>query len=82
MYYAVVATFMFALPLLSIFVEAGTSHMAVGALLACKWFVFWAMGWRLLLAGIRQVVQPAYTAREILGLKDEKSHLLAALVGS
>ena len=46
MYYAVVATFMFALPLLSVFVEAGTSHAAVGALLACKWFVFWAMGWR------------------------------------
>ena len=81
MYYAVVATFMFALPLLSIFVEAGTAHAAVGALLACKWFVFWAMGWRLLLAGIRQVVQPAYTAREILGLQNEESHLLVRELG-
>jgi hypothetical protein len=81
MYYAVVATFMVVLPLLSIFIEAGTSHAALGALLACKWFVFWAMGWRLLLAGIRQIAQPAFTAREILGLKGEESHLLVRELG-
>ncbi len=39
------------------------------------------MGWRLLLAGIRQVVQPAYTARAILGLKNEESHLLVRELG-
>jgi len=81
MYYVVVATFMFALPLLSIGAEAATSHAAHGALLVCKWFVFWAMGWRLLLAGIRQIVQPAFTAREILGLKSEESHLLVRELG-
>ena len=81
MYYAVVATFMFVLPLGSILVDAGASHAAVGALLACKWFVFWAMGWRLLLAGARQIAQPAYTAREILGLKSEESHLLVRELG-
>ena len=81
MYYIVVATFMFALPLLSIAAEAATSHAAAGALLVCKWFVFWAMGWRLLLAGIRQIVQPAFTARAILGLKHEESHLLVRELG-
>ena len=27
-----------------------------------KWFVFWAVGARLFIAGIRQVIQPAFTA--------------------
>jgi hypothetical protein len=32
------------------------------------WFVFWGVGVRLTLAGLRQYLQPQYTAREILGI--------------
>ena len=81
MFYIVVAALMFVLPLLSIATEAATAHVAIGAGLACKWFVFWAMGWRLLLAGLRQIVQPAFTARVILGLKHDESHLLVRELG-
>ncbi len=32
--------------------------------------MFWAVGVRLLLAGLRQVVQPQYTAKTILGIEE------------
>lgn len=81
MYYAIVATLMFAFPLISIGVEASLTGETVGAALIGKWFVFWAVGWRLLLAGIRQIVQPAYTARVILGFKSDESLLLVRELG-
>jgi hypothetical protein len=79
-YYVVVAL-MFAFPLLSIGVEAATTGAAVGPALIGKWFVFWAMGGRLFLAGMRQIAQPEYTARMILGLKHEESRLLVRELG-
>lgn len=81
MYYAVVVALMFAFPLLSIVVEAATTGTTVGAALIGKWFVFWAVGWRLFLAGMRQIAQPDYTARVILGLKHEESRLLVRELG-
>jgi hypothetical protein len=38
--------------------------------LAGRWWTFWGVGIRLFLAGVRQVVQPAYTAEAIFGLED------------
>ena len=55
-----------ALPLLSILIEwlcingSGDPVALIG-----KWFVFWAVGVRLLLASSRQVAQPAFTAQTI-----------------
>ena len=46
-----------------------------------KWFVFWSVGWRLLLAGVRQIAQPEYTAREILGLKSAESWTVVRELG-
>jgi hypothetical protein len=34
-----------------------------------KWWVFWAVGVRLLSAGIRQILQPRFTSETILGIK-------------
>lgn len=76
MYYAVVATLMFAFPLLSVAFETVTGRSVPGAALIGKWFVFWSVGIRLLLAGARQVIQPEYTANVILGLKSDESPLL------
>ncbi len=80
MYYITVASFMFALPLLSVAVEGGISR-ALDISMVVKWFVFWSVGWRLLLAGARQVAQPGYTAREILGLKSSETHVLVRELG-
>jgi len=76
MYYGIVATLMFAFPFLSIAGEVATLGASISAALIGKWFVFWAVGGRLLLAGARQIVQPAYTAKVILGLKGDESLLL------
>jgi len=81
MYYFIVLAFMFVLPILSIGADAVVGGMPVTFALVGKWFVFWAVGWRLLLAGIKQIVQPAYTAREILGLKSDESLILVRELG-
>ncbi|SEB25407.1 DUF6790 family protein [Variovorax sp. YR216] len=81
MYYVVVAVLMFALPVLSVIWEMGHGGAALTPLLIAKWYVFWAVGWRLFLAGVRQVAQPAYTAQEILGLKSDESLVVVRELG-
>jgi len=81
MYYAIVATLMFLLPAISVIAEVAHGGAASWPLVVAKWYVFWAVGWRLFLAGIRQVAQPAYTAREILGLKSDESLILVRELG-
>jgi hypothetical protein len=53
----------------------------VDSALVAKWFVFWSVGWRLLLAGARQIAQPEYTAREILGLQSAESSTVIRELG-
>jgi hypothetical protein len=81
MYYSIVIAFMFLLPLLSISAEALFAGAAISAALTAKWFAFWSVGWRLLLAGGKQIVQPRYTAQEILGLKSDESLILVRELG-
>jgi hypothetical protein len=74
MFLLMVIVLMLALPLISIVTQIvlsdhgalhGASHLAIVA----KWYVFWAFGVRLSLAGLRQAIQPRYTAETILGFK-------------
>jgi hypothetical protein len=81
MYYLVVATLMLAFPVLSVAVEAAHFSSDVDSILIGKWFVFWSVGWRLLLAGVRQIAQPEYTAREILGLQSAESWTVVRELG-
>lgn len=80
MYYAIILLLMLVLPALSIAAEmaiyTGTPFLA----LLGKWFVFWAMGIRLLLAGIKQIAQPAFTA-SLLGIKNTESYILVRELG-
>jgi hypothetical protein len=46
-----------------------------------KWFVFWACGLRMLLAGIRQTTRPAFTAQTIFGLTDSGSDPIVRELG-
>jgi hypothetical protein len=80
MYYAAVSLFMFVLPFLSVAVEVLLAPQPLIPLIG-KWFVFWAVGVRLLLAGLRQVIQPRYTAHVILGLKSDESLLVVRELG-
>src|SRR6202042_3797472 len=77
---------MLVLPLISIVAQlmladhsalAATSNLTIVA----KWYVFWAVGVRLLLAGLRQIFQPRYTAETIVGIKSAGSLLLVRELG-
>jgi hypothetical protein len=78
MYVPMVIALMLLLPLISIVAQlmlADHSALAASSNLAivAKWYVFWAVGVRLSLAGLRQIFQPRYTAETILGLKGAES---------
>ena len=78
MYVSIVIALMLALPLISIVAQIiltdhGAPQAASNLLVVAKWYVFWAVGVRLSLAGLRQIIQPRYTAETILGLKGAES---------
>jgi hypothetical protein len=70
MYLWMTILLIFVFPVASVLVEAFLFHSGAGlALLVGKWFVFWAVGIRLFLAGLRQALTPRFTAEEIFGIK-------------
>lgn len=71
MYFITILLLLLIFPIASTAIEA----LAFGHTLstsAMKWFVFWPM-LRLLIAGIRQVMQPAFTARDIFHIEDRSA---------
>ena len=82
MYFAIVAALMFALPVGSVIADTMLrAHGLWSGAVVLKWFVFWSVGVRLLLAGLRQIAQPRYTAETILGIKGNESLLLVRELG-
>ncbi len=81
MYFVVVAALMLVLPLISIAVEHALGHNAAMLTLVGKWFTFWSVGIRLAVAGLRQIIQPRYTARSILGLEGDEALLVVRELG-
>ena len=74
-------TFMAVLPIVSTLAELWWRG-APGLLFAAgKWFVFWAVGVRLLIAGIRQVLQPSFTASTIFRITDPAAEKLVTEIG-
>ncbi|MBS7537156.1 hypothetical protein KHC28_26255 [Ancylobacter sonchi] len=82
MYYATLLLTMVILPVVSIASELAGNGTLIGFFaIASKWFVFWAVGVRLLLAGIAQLVKPGFTASSILGVDDVRAHVLVQELG-
>jgi hypothetical protein len=78
MYVAMIAALMLVAPLISIaaqilLTDHGAQSAAANLVIVARWYVFWAVGVRLSLAGLRQIFQPRYTAETILGLKGAES---------
>lgn len=61
--------------------DAARPGAATMIALVAKWYVFWAVGVRLALAGVRQIVQPSYTAQVILGLRSDEVLLVVRELG-
>lgn len=71
MYFLLVGVLMFAAPLMSIALEYAVLHTSNDLVyLIGKWFVFWCVGLRLLLAGLRQSFNPSFTAKSIFEIDD------------
>ena len=81
MYIAIVLLTMLVLPVGSILVEHGLHPQAAILSLVGRWFVFWGVGIRLGLAGLRQFFQPAFTAREIFHMKGDEALPLVRELG-
>ncbi|HTE40544.1 MAG TPA: DUF6790 family protein [Steroidobacteraceae bacterium] len=81
MYLFIVAALMFVLPIGSVALQSIQSDAPAMSLLMLKWFVIWSVGARLFLAGVRQIVQPRYTAEVILQLKHAESLMLVRELG-
>jgi len=82
MYLIMIILLMFVFPVISILVEFFVLRNPAGTiLLVGKWFVFWGVGVRLFLAGLRQSLTPSFTAEKIFGITDKKSLILVQELG-
>ncbi len=80
MYLAAVVALSAILPVASIVIELAIRG-GDPIFLAAKWFVFWAVGIRLLSAGLRQVAQPSFTAEAIFKISEPTARKLVTEIG-
>jgi hypothetical protein len=81
LYFIAVAALMLVLPVTSVAIDFGIHRDASFLGLVGKWFTFWSVGVRLVIAGLRQIIEPRYTASEILGLKGDEALLVVRELG-
>jgi hypothetical protein len=82
MYFLIIVLLLAIAPLGSIYYEASYLHSSAPLLLLVgTWFTFWAAGVRLFIAGMRQVIQPRFTAREIFEIDDDEALPLVREIG-
>ena len=82
MYFASVLLLLLIFPLVSIAIEAiRFGHSITDMSLIGAWFVFWAVGIRLFVAGLRQVFQPSFTAVEIFEIHEPKAFAIVRELG-
>jgi len=69
-------------PIISIFIECVVKENSpVSFEMIGKWFIFYAVGIRLFTAGIKQIVTPAFTAKEIFHIQEESAFVIVKELG-
>jgi len=82
MYAFMVVALMLVIPIGCTIFEVFQSNQGAFAFsILLKWFVFWAVGVRLLVAGLRQIIQPRHKAEVVIGFKNQESRLLGRELG-
>jgi hypothetical protein len=82
MYIASVSLLTFILPTVSVIAELFLYKNTTGVLpLVGAWFVFWAVGVRLFIAGLRQVANPKFTAERIFDISSAEPLVLVRELG-
>jgi hypothetical protein len=80
-YLSTILLLMLVLPVISIVIDTWSHQDQDLIALTGKWFVFWAVGIRLLLAGVRQAAKPAFTLQEIFHIKNKESEVIVRELG-
>lgn len=81
MYYIIVPLLTVGLPVGSVVTELLLAPSADVVFLIGKWFTFWGIGVRVLLAGVTQIFKPDVTARSILGLESSDYNIVIQELG-
>lgn len=76
-----IVLFMVVLPVASTLIEAFAFPGMPWLALVGKWFVFWGAGLRLFTAGIKQMLDPGFTAQRIFKLTDSGANKLVMEIG-
>ncbi|HVV94080.1 MAG TPA: DUF6790 family protein [Hyphomicrobiales bacterium] len=82
MYLGSVVVLLLVAPVAAILVQIfGFGHAADPLFTVLRWFVFWAVGVRLAIAGIRQMANPAFTAETIFRIHDRETFKIVQELG-
>jgi hypothetical protein len=82
MYFLVIALFMLVFPAACVAAEFYWLQSSADLVaLIGKWFTFWGVGMRLGLAGLRQAFNPAFTAKDIFEIEDERAQEIVRELG-
>jgi len=81
LYLTSVLLFMLALPVICIVVQAHQLNEIYNWQLVGKWFLFWSVGIRLFIAGLKQVIQPDFTAKQIFQFNSDESFIVIRELG-
>jgi hypothetical protein len=82
MYFVALLLLMFVIPSASVLAEKLVFQSATAWMSSVgRWFVFWAVGVRLLLTGVMQVARPDFTARRIFEIEDSSVFGIVREVG-
>lgn len=73
MYVVSVMVFTFVVPVVGATTECALTDTTFTFEVLAKWFIFSAVGLRLLLAGIKQTSDPAFTAKQIFHIEGQES---------
>jgi hypothetical protein len=72
---------MLILPLASTLIDLHYHDQADLIAIGGKWFVFWAVGVRLLIAGVRQATKPEFTLKDIFHIDNNESKVIVRELG-
>ena len=76
LYLITVSVLSYFLPTIGFVAEHFARGLAFTFDLFSKWFIFSAVGLRLFLAGIKQVKDPAFTAKQIFHIEGSESYVI------
>ena len=80
LYLVSVLGFMLVIPLVSVGLARLRAPFPLGGL-AATWFIFWGVGARLGTAGLKQILEPAFTARQIFQLAGDEAGVVVRELG-